>query len=88
MQYRKRESMARLYDLNPHTVDTMTKEMAELGRYPKDFILRDIGYVLIEEAAFRDYLFHRKALKGPGRVHVAPYIRKNEGEPVIIGGMK
>lgn len=88
MQYRRRDSMARLYDLNPRTIDVMTREMVASGRYPEDFLLKDIGYVLIEEAAFRDYLKNRRALKGAAGKFVAPYIRPSEGEPVYIGGTR
>ena len=87
MQYRRRDSMARLYDLSPRTVDNMVKEMAESKRYPEDFVLKDVGYLLIEEEAFRDYLRYRKALKGAGARLVPKYLRAETPEDVyMIGG--
>ena len=87
MQYRRRDSMARLYDLSPKTVDNMVKEMEEAKRYPEDFCLKDIGYTLIEEAAFRDYLRYRRTLRGAGAKMVPKYLRGETPEDVyMIGG--
>ena len=88
MQYRRRDSMARLYDLSPRTVDNLVKEMAETQRYPEDFCLMDYGYVLIEEDAFRDYLRWRKVLKSAGAKKVPDYQRKETPEDVFILGGK
>ena len=87
MQYRRRDSLTRLYELSPRTVDNVIKEMAESKRYPEDFMLRDVGYLLIEEEAFRDYLRYRKALKGAGARLVPKYLRAETPEDVyVIGG--
>ena len=86
MQYRRRDSLSRLYDLNTRFVDRLAKEMEESGRYPDDAILKDRGYVLIEEDAFRDFLKNRKALK-QGLMALAPYRRETPEENIyVIGG--
>ena len=84
MQYRRRDSLARLYDLSPRTVDQMVKEMAETKRYPEDFLLKDYGYVLIEEEAFRDYLAKRRVLKSAAAKLVPRYIRVETPEPIYM----
>lgn len=70
MQYRRRDSLVRLYELSKRFIDQLLKEMEEDGRYPEDAILRGKGYVLVEEDAFRDYLRNR------GKK--IPYVRKAE----------
>lgn len=89
MQYRRRDSMARLYDLNIRFVDTLAKEMEKSGRYPGDSVLRGKGYVLIEEDAFRDYLHVREMLRDPVvRAFVEEYQRPVEKaeEIYVLGG--
>lgn len=57
MQYRRRDSLIRLYDLKERFADRVIKEMEKSGRYPEDSFLRPgRGILLIEEEAFRDYL--------------------------------
>lgn len=86
MQYRRRDSLSRLYDLNTRFVDRLAKEMEESGRYPDDAILKGRGYVLIEEDAFRDYLKNRSIMK-QGLMALAPYRRETPEEEVfVIGG--
>lgn len=85
MQYRRRDSMARLYELSPRTVDTILKEMIRSERYPEDFCLQDYGYTLIEEDAFRDYLRYRRTLKSAPMM-VPRYIRVEKSEPIYIKG--
>ena len=85
MQYRRRDSLSRLYDLNTRFIDRLAKEMEESGRYPDDAILKGRGYVLIEEDAFRDYLKNREALKQG--FMPTPYRRETPEEEVfVIGG--
>lgn len=85
MQYRKRETLARLYDIDPRTVDSRIKEMVKIGRYPENFILRDTGLTLIEEAAFNDYLQYRKMLKRVPKA-VPKYIRAETPETIYLIG--
>lgn len=87
MQYRRRDSLTRLYDISPRTVDRMVKEMAQSGRYPEDFCLADVGYTLVEEEAFRDYLKNRKTLRNaPGAV--PRYRRAENPEEVYLIGVE
>lgn len=79
---------AQAFGLDPRTVSTYVAEMEASGRYPENFVCRDKGYVLIEYAAFWDYLYNRKALRGPGKIYVAPYIRKQPEPVIVLGGTK
>lgn len=85
MQYRRRDSLQRLYELKKSFIDQLAKEMETNGRYPEDAILRGKGYVLIEEDAFRDYLKNREKLKAA--IVVAPYKRAETPEDIyLLGG--
>ena len=85
MQYRRRDSLQRLYELKKSFIDQLAKEMDTNGRYPEDAILRGKGYVLIEEDAFRDYLKNRDKLKAA--IVVAPYKRAETPEDIyLLGG--
>ena len=75
MYYRRRDSLARQYDISKRFVDTLVKEMEEEDRYPEDAVLRGKGYVLVEEDAFRDYLKNRAVI---GIKMIPPYVRKKE----------
>ena len=83
MQYLKRESLARQYDLSPRTVDNRIKEMVESGRYPENFLVKDTGLTLVEEAAFFDYLFYRRMLKTAPKL-VPKYLRAETPEAYVI----
>ena len=84
VQYRKRESIARLFDFKAQrTVDKYVREMEESKRYPEDFCLRDNGYTLIEEAAFRDYLRYRRTLRSAPKL-VPKYLRAETPEEVYL----
>ena len=75
MQYRRRDTITKLFDFkSPRTVDKLVKEMEESKRYPDDFLLKDIGYTLIEEEAFRDFLKWRKTLRSAPQL-VPKYLR-------------
>lgn len=86
MQYRRRDSLVRLYELKKATVDRYLKEMEQQGRYPEDAILRGRGYVLIEEDAFRDYLKNRDKLKAA--IVVKPYKRAETPEDIYFIGVE
>ena len=59
MQYRRRDSLVRIYELSKRFIDQLIKEMEQDGRYPEDAIIRGRGYILVDEDAFRDFLRHR-----------------------------
>lgn len=84
MQYRRRDSLVRLYELKKATVDRYLKEMEKEGRYPEDFILRGKGYVLVEEDAFRDFLKNRDKIKAA--IVVKPYERVETPEDIYLLG--
>lgn len=82
MQYRRRDSLIRLYDLKERFADRVIKEMEKSGRYPEDSFLRPgKGTLLIEEDAFRDFLRHRG--------QKLPYVRPVETpEKVYLRGVE
>ena len=82
MQYRRRDSLVRLYEVSKRFVDELTKEMQETGRYPEDAILRGKGYVLTEENAFRDYLKNREKIRVG--IIVPPYTRVETPEDIYM----
>ena len=86
MQYRRRDSLTRIYELSRRFVDQLIKEMEQDGRYPEDAILRGKGYVLIEEDAFRDYLKNRDKLKAA--IVVKPYKRAETPEDIYFIGVE
>lgn len=87
MQYRRRDSLMRLYERSKRFVDDVLKEMEKSGRYPGDSILRGKGYVLTNEDDFRDYLRWREAIKA-GR-KVPPYNRPVETpEKIYLRGVE
>ena len=75
--YKKRDSIAKLFDISMRMVDTITKEISECGRYPKDAVLRDEGYVLLDVDVFQDYLFNRKNLKNKTTAKLVPEYKRN-----------
>lgn len=81
MQYRRRDSLTRIYELSKRFVDQLIKEMEQDGRYPEDAIIRGKGYILIDEDAFRDFLRHRG--------QKLPYVRPAETpEKVYLRGVE
>jgi len=82
MQYRRRDSLVRLYELSPKTVDKYVKEMAMSNLYPVDFCLKRKGVTLVEEEAFRHYLRWADLLEG-GRM-VPQYQRAETPEDVYL----
>lgn len=79
MQYRRRDSLMRLYELGRSFTDQIIKEMETCGRYPEDTVLRGGKYVRVNEDDFRDYLLHRDRLKDPTTGKLVPaYQRPNE----------
>lgn len=81
MQYRRRDSLTRIYELSKRFVDQLIKEMEQDGRYPEDAIIRGKGYILIDEDAFRDFLRHRG--------QKLPYVRPVETpEKVYLRGVE
>jgi len=84
MQYRRRDSLIRLYDLKERFADRVIKEMEKSGRYPEDSFLRPgRGILLIEEEAFRDYLRWREQLKNK---YVPEYKRAETPEKIYLTG--
>ena len=43
MQYRRRDSLTRIYELSKRFVDQLIREMEQDGRYPEDAIIRGKG---------------------------------------------
>ena len=81
MQYRRRDSLTRIYELSKRFVDQLIKEMEQDGRYPEDAIIRGKGYILIDEDAFRDFLRYRGTK--------VPYVRPVETpEKVYLRGVE
>lgn len=81
MQYRRRDSLIRIYELSKRFIDQLIKEMEQDGRYPEDAIIRGKGYILIDEDAFRDFLRHRG--------QKLPYVRPAETpEKVYLRGVE
>lgn len=76
--YKRRDSLAKLFDLSMRMVDKLLTEIENNNRYPKDSVLRDKGYVLCDVDVFQDYLKNRKLLKSEsGKKQVSPYKRDN-----------
>lgn len=74
--YKRRDSLAILFDISIRMVDKLVSEIEKEKRYPKDSILRDKGYVLVDVDVFKDYLQNRKLLKSEsGRKKVPPFVR-------------
>ncbi len=81
MQYRRRDSLTRIYELSKRFVDQLIKEMEQDGRYPEDAIIRGRGYILVDEDAFRDFLRHRGTK--------VPYVRPVETpEKIYLRGVE
>ena len=82
MQYRRRDSLVRIYELSRRFVDDLISEMEQSGRYPEDAVIRGKGYCLVDEDAFRDYLRAR------GRMF-PPYVRPVENpETIYLKGVE
>ncbi len=76
--YKRRDSLAILFDLKISMIDKLLKEIENEKRYPKDSVIRDTGYVLADIDVFQDYLTNRKQLKSEaGRKKLKPYVRNN-----------
>ena len=89
MQYRRRDSLVRIYELSKRFIDQLIKEMEEMERYPEDTVLRGRGYVLVEEDAFRDYLKWRMALHKKFIRHYLPeYKRAETPEKIYMRGVE
>lgn len=74
--YKRRDSLAILFDLSIRMIDKLISEIDGNKRYPKDSILRDKGYVLVDVDVFQDYLQNRKLLKSEsGSKKVPPFKR-------------
>ena len=76
--YKRRDSLSILFDLKLRFIDDILKEIESeirtTRRYPKESIMRDKGYVLVDVEVFKDYLFYRKLLKSEaGRKKVPPF---------------
>jgi hypothetical protein len=76
--YKRRDSLAILFDLNVRMVDKLLREIEACKRYPKDAVMRDRGYVLADVDVFQDYLKNRRLLKSEsGSKCLDPYQRNN-----------
>ena len=76
--YKRRTSLAALFDISIRLVDILISEIEASSRYPKDSILKDKGYVLIDVDVFQDYLMNRKQLKDSvTSKKLPPYKRNN-----------
>ena len=76
--YKRRTSLKLLFDISLRLVDTLIAEIEECKRYPKNAVIRNPGYVLVDVDVFQDYLEHRQQIKdGTTSKKLPPYKRDN-----------
>ena len=75
--YKRRSSLAALFDISIRLVDILISEIEASPRYPKDSILKDKGYVLVDVDVFQDYLKNRQQLKGETTSKMLPKYQRN-----------